>query len=392
MEQRTVYLDNNATTPLDPRVLEAFVSAQTTFGNPSSMHGFGRPAAALVGEARKACAALIGAEARDIIFTSGGTESNNAVFSLFVPQKNPARGIDPARNELVVSAIEHPAVLETAMHLRDAFGLILHVAPVDSTGRIRLEELEKLVNERTALVSVMLANNEIGTIQDLAAIARLAHAHGALVHSDAVQAVGKIPVDVAALGIDYMSASGHKIHAPKGIGLLWVRRGVPFAPFLIGGHQEDGRRAGTVNAPAIAALGEAARLAAESLASEATRLAGMRDRLHETLRANVPDTMTNGSQSAALPNTLNMSFRAAEGESILLYLDLEGIAVSTGSACASGSLEPSHVLLACGLTAELAHGSIRFSLGRTTTDEDIDYVLEKLPPVIARIRSMSTLR
>lgn len=394
MNQR-VYLDNNATTPLDPAVIAAFSEALTLFGNPSSMHSFGREAASLVADARNEAAAILGATPGEIIFTSGGTESNNTVLSSFAPGIPAGDNVilpPPDRSELVVSAIEHPAILETAFALRDRYGITVHLAPVDTTGRIDLEALTHLVSEKTALVSIMLANNEIGTIQDLAAISAIAHKAGAFVHTDAVQAVGKIPLDVAALGVDYLSASAHKIHGPKGIGILWMRRGVPFAPLMHGGHQEQGRRAGTVNAPAIAALGTACRIAREQLATEARRLAGLRDRLRAGIEERISDTSINGNPDFCLPNTLNMSFRAAEGESTLLYLDLENIAVSTGSACASGSLEPSHVLLACGRSAELAHGSIRFSLGRTTSDEDIEYVLDKLPPIMARIRSMSTLR
>ncbi|HPH02539.1 MAG TPA: aminotransferase class V-fold PLP-dependent enzyme [Spirochaetota bacterium] len=392
---RHVYLDNNATTPLDPDVLAAFSDALARFGNPSSMHGFGREAASLVSDARAEAAAILGAEPGEITCTSGGTESNNTVLASFAPGIPATDGVilpPPGRDEIIVSAIEHPAILETAFALRDRFGMTVHLAPVDATGRIDLAAFERLVNDKTALVSVMLANNEIGTIQDLTAISAIAHKAGAFVHTDAVQAVGKIPVDVTTLGVDYLSASGHKIHGPKGIGILWMRRGVPFAPLMHGGHQEQGRRAGTVNAPAIAALGTACRIAREQLATEARRLAGLRDRLRAGIEERISDTSINGNPDFCLPNTLNMSFRAAEGESTLLYLDLENIAVSTGSACASGSLEPSHVLLACGRSAELAHGSIRFSLGRTTSDEDIEYVLDKLPPIMARIRSMSTLR
>lgn len=394
MNQR-VYLDNNATTPLDPAVVAVFSEALSRFGNPSSMHEYGREAASLVTEARSEAAKIIGARADEIIFTSGGTESNNTVLGSFAPGI-PAKDntiLPPAgRNELVVSAIEHPAILETASALQERYGMTVHRAPVDRTGKLDLAALTRLINEKTALVSIMLANNEIGTIQELTEIAKIAHQAGAFVHTDAVQAVGKIPVSVDELGVDYLSASGHKIHGPKGIGILWMRAGVPFTPFMHGGYQEKGRRAGTVNAPAIAAFGAACRIAREQLASEAPRLAGLRDRLRDELKERISGSTINGNQESCLPNTLNMSFRAAEGESILLYLDLENISVSTGSACASGSLEPSHVLLACGLTAELAHGSIRFSLGRTTSAEDIDYVLEKFPPVIARIRSMSTLR
>jgi len=385
-----IYLDNNATTPLDPEVLACFTEALQIYGNPSSMHGFGREAALLVREARAAAGALINADPEEIIFTSGGTESNNTVLSIFAGRDGAESG-GKVRNEIIISAIEHPAILETADYLAKRFNMQLRLAPVDAEGRVRLDALENLVGEKTALVSIMLANNETGVIQDLAAIARIAHARGALVHSDAVQALGKIPADVQALGLDYLSASGHKIHAPKGIGLLWRRKGAPFTPYAHGGHQEQGQRAGTINAPAIAAFGKACAIAMAKLHEDAARLAGLRDRLRAGLEERIPNTRYNGCAAASLPNTLNLSFRAAEGESILLYLDLEGIAVSTGSACASGSLEPSHVLTACGLGAELAHGSIRFSLGRMTTAEEIEMVIEKLPPVIERLRGMSTL-
>jgi len=394
MQQR-IYLDNNATTPIDPIVLASFTEAIESYGNPSSMHSFGREAAEIVHEARAAAGGLINAAPEEIIFTSGGSESNNTVLSIFTPGNKAGDGaldFDPSRNEIVISSIEHPAVLETAKYVASRYGMKLRLAPVDEEGRVRLDELEKLVNEKTALVSIMLANNETGVIQDIASVARIAHAHGAYAHSDAVQAAGKIPVDVRELGLDYLSASGHKIYAPKGAGFLWRRAGAPFIPYIHGGHQERGQRAGTINAPAIAALGRACTLAAEKLSGEALRLAELRDRLHAGLTERIANTRYNGCKKFSLPNTLNLSFRAAEGESILLYLDLEGIAVSTGSACASGSLEPSHVLLACGLTAELAHGSIRFSLGRMTRPEEIETVIEKLPPIIERIRAMSTLR
>ncbi|MDR2734831.1 MAG: aminotransferase class V-fold PLP-dependent enzyme [Spirochaetota bacterium] len=424
-----IYLDNNATTPLDPEVLAYFREALAAYGNPSSMHGFGREAAEYVHEARAAAGRLINADPDDIIFTSGGTESNNTVLSIFANEGGAdvsggdgyagggrsgqfsgvgvggsgGKGAIPfigagggsggkLRNEIVISAIEHPAILETAQYLAHRAGIKLHLAPVDAEGRVRPDALENLISENTALVSVMLANNETGVIQDLTAIARIAHAKGAFVHSDAVQALGKIPIDAAALGLDYLSASGHKIYAPKGVGFLWRRKGAPFTPYARGGHQEQGQRAGTINAPAIAAFGKACALAMAKLPEDSARLAGLRDRLRAGIEERIPNTRYNGCAAAALPNTLNLSFRAAEGESILLYLDLEGIAVSTGSACASGSLEPSHVLTACGLGAELAHGSIRFSLGRMTTAEEIEIVIEKLPPVIARLRAMSTLR
>jgi cysteine desulfurase len=387
-----IYLDNNATTPIDPAVLECFNKALLVYGNPSSMHGFGREAAALVAEARAEAGRIINAAPEEILFTSGGTESNNTVLSIFTQAAQAGAAGTALRDEIVVSAIEHPAILDTAEYLAERYGLKLHKAPVDSEGRVRMAELENLVSEKTALVSVMLANNETGVIQDIAAIARIAHARGTLVHSDAVQALGKIPIDVQVTGLDYLSASGHKIYAPKGVGFLWRKKGAPFTPYAHGGHQEEGQRAGTINAPAIAAFGKACALAAAKLPEEALRLAALRDRLRAGLEERVPNTHYNGCAQSSLPNTLNLSFRAAEGESILLYLDDAGIAVSTGSACASGSLEPSPVLTACGLSAELAHGSIRFSLGRMTTADEIEFVIEKLPPIIERLRTMSTLR
>ena len=294
------------------------------------------------------------------------------------------------KNEIITTPIEHPAILETVKFLKGS-GINTKFMKVDSTGLVNPEELYDLITDKTALVSVMAANNEIGTLQDIKRIAQICHEKGVLFHTDAVQAIGKIPIDVKAMGIDYLSMSGHKIYAPKGIGILYARKGAPYCPFVHGGHQEAGRRAGTMNTTGIVSLGKAAELAEKELASESARLMALRNKLKAGIIATIPDIKINGNQEHTLPNTLNVSFTGAEGESILLYMDLEGIAVSTGSACSTGSLEPSHVLMATGVDAELAHGSIRFSLGRENTEEDIDYVLEKLPPIIGRIRKMSTV-
>jgi cysteine desulfurase len=353
------------------------------------MHRSGREARAQVEEARREVAALIGARrAEEVVFTSGGSESNNTVFETardIVTRKG------GGRSEIITTVVEHPCVLNSAKYLKE-LGYKVTFLPVDETGKIKMDEYRAALNERTLLVSVMMANNEIGTIEDIAGIARLAKAAGALVHTDATQAVGKVPVDVEALGVDYLTMSCHKIYGPKGIGALYKRDGAPLSPLIHGGHQEDGLRAGTYNNLGIIGFGEAARLAKQGLAEYGRTMARLRDRLRDGLLAAVPNIKVNGHPSDMLPNTLNVSFPGAEGEAILLSLDLEGIEASTGSACASGSLDPSHVLVAIGVWPELAHGSIRFSLGLGTTQDDIDYVLEKTPPIIARLRAMSTVR
>jgi cysteine desulfurase len=285
--------------------------------------------------------------------------------------------------------VEHPSVLETAEYLAE-IGYPVYRLRVDGEGRADLEELKNLLSEKTALVSVMHGNNEIGTLQDIAAISAAAHEAGAPVHTDAVQTAGKIPVDVRELGVDYLSFSAHKMYGPKGVGALYVRDTSLFRPLVHGGHQEEGKRAGTYNTIGIVGFGKAAELAAGEMAKETGRLEFLRNRLREGILETIPDVRVNSPETECLPGTLDASFLGAEGESILLYMDMEGIEVSTGSACATGSLEPSHVLLGIGLDAEYAHGSIRFSLGRENTGEDVEYVLEKLPPIIERIRKMST--
>ncbi len=383
---RHVYLDNNATTPLDEHVKRYLEENWDVFGNASSMHGFGRKARAKIEESRGNVAALICARAEEIVFTSGGSESNNTVFMTLLSHK-----LFKNKKEIITSQIEHPSVLETARFM-ETLGFIVHYVPVDRTGKIDTEFLRSRVSDKTALVSIMYANNEIGTLQDIKGIAEIAHAHGAYVHTDAVQAVGKVPVDVRNIGVDYLSLSGHKIYGPKGVGALYIKKGSPIVPFIHGGHQEEGVRAGTYNNIGIFGLGIAASRALQSLSEQSMRLQNLRNRLRDGIVKRIGDIHINGHPTDNLPNTLNVSFPGAEGESILLYLDLEGIAVSTGSACASGSLDPSHVLIACGLGPELAHGSIRFSLGKDTTAEDIDYVLDTLPGIIKKIRSMSTLQ
>lgn len=385
MDKRNVYMDYNATTPIHPLVKQELLDTLDICGNGSSMHTFGREAMERIENARTKIASLINAQPNEIIFTAGGTESDNTVLN-YVAFGSKTSG----KNEIITTPIEHPAILETAKFLEN-FGIVTKFMKVDSTGRVNPEELYELITDKTALISVMAANNEIGTIQDIKAIGAIAKEKGVYFHTDAVQAIGKIKIDVRDMNIDFLSMSGHKIYAPKGIGILYVRKGVPYCPFIHGGHQEGGRRAGTLNTTGIVALGKAAEMAELELNEEYTKLSALRDRLKKGIVASVPDIRVNGNQEHCLPNTLNVSFIGAEGESILLYMDLEGIAVSTGSACSTGSLEPSHVLMATGVDAELAHGSIRFSLGRENTEEDVDYVLEKLPPIIEKIRKMSTV-
>ncbi|MDR1470349.1 MAG: cysteine desulfurase [Spirochaetaceae bacterium] len=393
--ERHIYLDYNATTPLRDEVREVMADALFVYGNASSMHRSGREARAQVEEARRAVAALIGARrAEEVIFTSGGSESNNTVFETMrdiVTRKCNGGGKDDNRTEIITTVVEHPCVLNSAKYLKER-GYKVTFLPVDEAGKVKMNEYRAALNDRTLLVSVMMANNEIGTIEDIAEIVRLAKSVGALTHTDATQAVGKIPVDVEALGVDYLTMSCHKIYGPKGIGALYKREGAPLSPLIHGGHQEDGFRAGTYNNLGIIGFGEAARLAKRDLAEYGRTMRELRDRLRDGLLATIPNIKVNGHPTDVLPNTLNVSFPGAEGEAILLSLDLEGIEASTGSACASGSLDPSHVLMAIGVWPELAHGSIRFSLGQGVTQEDIGYVLEKTPPIIARLRAMSTVR
>lgn len=382
---KTVYLDNNATTPMAPEVIESVQGSYGLYGNASSMHGFGRIAAAAVEDARSSVARMIGAEPEEVIFTSGGSESDNAVFA----QAREMIDDGAKRKRIITSTIEHPAIIETCRHLVKR-GYLIDYAPVDKTGKVDLEAFRKLLGPDVLLVSIMAGNNETGTIQDVSKITKMAHEFGALMHTDAVQAIGKMDVDVHAWGVDYLSLSGHKFYGPKGVGALYIRKGAPFEAFVKGGHQEDGKRAGTYNNAAIVGMGTAAKLVIETSKEERDNLWELREKLRKGLQDRIPDVVVNGHPTECLPGTLNVSFAGAEGESILLMLDFEGVSVSTGSACATGSLEPSYVLLASGLDVELAHGSIRFSLGRFNTEDDIDYVLEKMPPIIKRLREIST--
>lgn len=371
---------------MDPQVKSSFIAALELFGNPSSMHGFGRAARQALEEARVNLASLIGAEPEAVLFTGGGSESNNMVLKSVLHPDHPRRS-----GRVIISTIEHPCVEESARYL-ERLGTSVTRIGVDAAGKADLEQLEGELDDSVALVSIMLANNEIGTIQDMKAITRMARKYGIPVHTDAVQGVGKIPVDVDELGVDYLTISAHKLYAPKGVGALYHRSGAPLFPLIHGGHQEEGLRAGTINGPSIIAFGAAAARARELIVEEGKSLWELRESLRRGIEERIPDIRINGHPGDVLPGTLNVSFPGAEGESILLYLDLEGIAVSTGSACATGSLEPSPVLLATGMSAGLAHGSIRFSLGRFNNSGEVDTVLEKLPGIIKKIRNMSTIQ
>ena len=387
MSQRFVYMDYNATTPLRQEVKDRMVQALEIYANASSMHESGRRARAEIESARRSVAAIIGAkDPATVYFTSGGSESNNTVFMTMYKLGRKT----PARRKIITTAIEHPCVMNAAAYLRDE-GFPVVYLPVDGYGRVDMEAYRRELTPDTLLVSVMAANNEIGTIEDVKTIAGMAKAVGAWVHTDATQAVGKIPVSVDDWGVDYLTMSCHKLYGPKGIGALYVRPKAPIEPLIRGGHQEDGVRAGTYNNLGIIGFGLAAELALADLPGYMERVGALRARLRDGLLERIPHIKVNGHPTEVLPNTLNVSFPGAEGEAILLSMDIEGIQVSTGSACASGSLEPSHVLMATGVGPELAHGSIRFSLGKYTTEEEVDYILEKLPPIIARLRRMSTV-
>jgi cysteine desulfurase len=385
---RKVYIDYNATTPLRPEVKSSIIEDLEVFGNASSMHASGRLARKRVEQARGAVGDLIGAAGGTVIFTSGGSEANNTVFQTM--RRLVETGAAKGRGEIITTAIEHPCVLNSALNL-EKLGFKVIILPVDEYGKLRIEELEKALGDKTLFVSVMAANNEIGTVQDIKKITSLVKDAGAFMHVDAVQAAGKIPVDSGGLAVDYLTVSAHKIYGPKGVGALYVKKGAPLFPLIHGGHQEDGLRAGTYNNLSIFGFGKAAEIAAAEVEKYGGVISALRDRLRRGIEKNIPNIKINGHPQDILPNTLNVSFPGAEGEAILLSMDMKGIEASTGSACASGSLEPSHVLLATGVGPELAHGSIRFSLGWGITEEDIDYIIETLPPIIARLRAMSTL-
>ncbi len=378
-----IYLDYNATTPLLPEAADAMASAlKEVFGNASSVHYFGQQAKAALDEARTAVARLIGAEPGDVVFTSGGTEADNLAIRGAAEARFPT-----GRRHLVASAIEHEAVLNTLKALA-RHGWTMTLLPVDVSGVVSVDALREALTDQTALVSVMHANNEVGTLQPVEALARIAHERGALFHTDAVQSVGKLPIRVKELGADLVSMSAHKLGGPKGVGALWIRRGTGLQPVQTGGRQERGRRAGTENVPSAIGFGVAAESAGRSLASAAVRIAALRDRLELGVTGAVPGSSVNGDRQRRVPNTSNVSFDRVEAESLLIALDLEGIAVSTGSACSSGTLEPSHVLRAMGLAPGRVQSALRFSLGGATTDAEIDRVIDILPRVVARLRAV----
>ena len=389
MAEMKVYFDNNATTPLHPEVKKEMIAAMEVFGNPSSMHAYGREARANVDYARRKVADFIGAHEHEIIFVGSGSEANNTVLSLFVCGSSQCIPGSRTRSSIITTKIEHPCVLETSECLAHR-GVKVKYLDVDRYGKIDLDQLAGMLGDNVGLVSVMMANNEIGTLQDIETITKMVHASGALMHTDAVQAVGKVPVDVQKLGVDFLTISGHKIYGPKGVGALFVRKGIPYCPLIRGGHQERGRRAGTENTLGILGLGKAVEMRTLEMPEEEERLLHLKQTLRDGIEAQIDDIYFNGHPTDSLASTLNVSFAGVEGEAVLLYLDLEGIAVSTGSACASGSLDPSHVLLATGVNAEHAHGSIRFSMGRESTLTEVEYLLEVLPRTIKKIRNMST--
>jgi cysteine desulfurase len=379
-------LDHNATTPLDPLVVDRMAQAmRETWGNASSIHHFGQQAKAALDLARGEVGSLIGADASELVFTAGGTESDNLAI------RGAAEALEPSgRKHLVTSAIEHEAVLNTMKALQRR-GWRVSIVPVDASGIVSVDRVREAITDDTALVSVMHANNEIGTIQPIAAISALAHEKGALMHTDAVQSAGKIAVDVRALGVDMLTIAGHKFYGPKGTGALWVKRGVRLISPITGGRQERSRRAGTENVPALVGFGVAAGIASRKWQTEGPRLAALRDRLETGILSAISGTDRNGAASPRVPNTTNISIDRVESESMLIGLDLAGIAVSSGSACSSGTLEPSHVLKAMGLPHARTLGSIRFSFGTSNTDADVDRVLEALPALVEKLRSLTTV-
>ena len=380
---KVIYVDNNATTMVAPEVLDAMMPYfSTNYGNPSSMHSFGGNVAAEIEAARENVANLIGAAPEEIVFTSCGTESDGTAIRAAIESY-------PDKKHLVTSRVEHPAIKNLYEALTKK-GYRTTFVPVDSMGRLDIDYLYDSLSDDTAIVSLMWGNNETGVIFPIGEISAEIKNRGILFHTDAVQAVGKIPINVAETGVDMLSLSGHKFHSPKGIGALYVRKGTKFSPFMIGGHQERGRRGGTENTASIIGLGKAAELAAAHLAENGyERISRLRDRLEQTLLDRVPNAMINGDPADRLPNTTSIAFEYVEGEAILLMMNEYGICASSGSACTSGSLEPSHVLRAMGVPFTAAHGSIRFSLSRYNTEDEIDVILEKLPPVIKRLRELS---
>jgi len=379
---KTIYFDNNATTKVADEVLAAMRPYFCElYGNPSSMHTFGGQVGVKVREAREHVASLLGCHPSEIIFTSCGTESDSAAILGTLAAV-------PHKRKIITTRVEHPAGL-TVCRDRENRGYEVIELGVDKQGRLDLDELESHLDDETALVTIMYANNETGTIFPIEQIAAMVTDRGIVFHTDAVQIVGKLPLNLSASPINLLSLSGHKLHAPKGVGVLYVEKGTRLAPFLLGGHQESGRRAGTENVPGIIGLGKACELAGKSMDDENTRVRGLRDKLEQAILASCPDSRVNGDPEHRLPNTTNISFEYIEGEAILLMLDQYGICASSGSACTSGSLEPSHVLRAMGVPFTAAHGSIRYSLSRYNTEEEVDFTIEKMPRIIERLRELS---
>jgi len=380
--KKVIYVDNNATTKVAPEVFEAMLPYfKEDYGNPSSMHTFGGKVDRNIKEARTSVASLLGAAPEEIVFTSSGTESDNTAIWAAI-QSN------PDKKHIITSRVEHPAVKNLFEYLSKN-GYRVTFIPVDSKGRLDMDYLYENLTDNTAIVTIMWANNESGVIFPIEKISQIVKERGAVFHTDAVQAVGKIPIDLNKIDVDMLSLSGHKLHGPKGVGALYVRKGTKFSPFLIGGHQESGRRGGTENVASIVGLGKASELASDYMEEENTRVKQLRNKLESEMLKQIPNTIINGDRENRLPNTTNVSFEYVEGESILLMMDELGICASSGSACTSGSLEPSHVLRAMGVPFTAAHGSIRFSLSIYNTEEEIDFIIEKLPPIIKRLREMS---
>ena len=379
---KTIYFDNNATTKVAEEVLEEIKPLFCDlYGNPSSMHTFGGQIGRRIGLARERAAALLGCDPGEIVFTGGGTESDNTAI-------NGMLAAVPNKRKVITTRVEHPAVLTVCRELENRGYQVVELG-VNSQGRLDLAELDEHLDDNTALVTIMYANNETGMVFPIEKIAELVSSKGAVFHTDAVQAVGKIPLDLKNSDIDLLSLSGHKLHAPKGVGILYIRKGTRLSPFMLGGHQEAGRRAGTENVPGIVGLGKACELAATNLEGENSKVKALRDKLEKALLEKCPDCRLNGDAGDRLPNTCNVSFEYIEGEAILLMLDRYGICASSGSACTSGSLEPSHVLRAMGVPFTAAHGSIRFSLSRYNTEEEVDYTIEKMPAIVNQLRELS---
>lgn len=380
---RRIYFDHNATTPVDPAVREAMLPyLSEVFGNASSIHSFGQQARAAVERARQSVAALLGARPAEIVFTSGGTEADNlAIFGIVQAASGP-------RKHVITTQIEHHAVLNACQALQEQ-GVAVTFLPVSSAGLVDPDDVRRALRPETVLITIMHANNELGTVQPIAEIARMAAEAGIPFHTDAVQSAGKLPIDVESLGMDLLSLSAHKLYGPKGVGALYIRRGVHLKPLLYGGHHERDRRPGTENVPGIVGLGQAAALAQQRLSEDAVRLAALRDRLERGLLERIPHLRVNGASAPRTPNTTNITFSFIEGEALVIALDLKGVACSTGAACSSGAVEPSHVLTAIGLPPEEARASLRFSLGHGNTEADVDYALDVVPDVVEHLRQLS---